>query len=233
MRFVFYCPPAEVESAGLRAFRYLGDLVAKHCTDDGSDREPVAVYPDCIGPKNPLGLGRVIRFMFAPASWDHGFYGGGRIVRSDLVFVFDPWYYDDIAAHYDGILDREAILPIPCIEPGLFYPEEKTILAVLYVGKGTLPANVPPDWQIITRDSHPRPDAAALLRRAAVFITMDHYTMMAHEAELCRCAVWKADANLALTPYPTNGAQYLMDAERDRAVALAFEKRARDFFPPF
>jgi hypothetical protein len=198
--------------------------------------DAVAVYPDCIGAGNPLRAERVVRFMFAPASWPRPYFfgggpSGGRIAADDMVVLYDDWYRNDVVWHYEGELRADCVLPVPCIERGLFYPESKTIDRVIYTGKANCEGRN--RWgaaPVITRTSHSRDVAACTLRHAKRFYTLDHYTMMAHEARLAGCEVYKLFPNGESVPYPMNGTDYEQGAGRDQDCGRRFDEMVRGHF---
>ncbi len=248
LEYLIDCPAYATNSAGIRAMHYLAALLHRagitiwSTVPNNFEKLPithlttaenlVAIYPDCVGPENKYRCSRVVRFMCAPASWPRpGFFGGGRISKEDMVFLFDDWYLNDVAAHYDGTLWKDCVFPLPCIEPEIFYPEEKTLNTALYVGKYDGPISFAASV-ILTRGSHTREDAAAILRRTERFYTLDHYTMMAHEAALCGCEVLKLFPDGTSQEYPTSPHQYLMMTECDDWIAGNFDAMVRRHFSP-
>ncbi len=246
-RYHFHVPRYVANSAGIRAVHYLTELLrggGHEVTVTNPKRfgwgapraaaDAVAVYPDCIGPSNPLQAKCVVRFMFAPPSWPRPyFFGGGptggRIAADDLVVIYDNWYRNDVAWHYEGELRADCVLPVPCIERGLFAPESKTIDRVIYTGKTDFGIR----WDavpVITRTSHSRAEAARMLCQAKRFYTLDHYTMMAHEAALCGCRVYRLFPNGESVPYPLNETDYEQGSGRDQDCARRFDEMVRGHF---
>jgi hypothetical protein len=246
--YLMDCPPYVENSAGIRAMHYLAALLHRAgitcwtafenpfeklpVTHLAKTENLVAIYPDCVGPENPRAASRCVRFMCAPASWPRpGFFGGDKIPKDDLVLLFDGGYQKDIQDHYDAPLDPNCVFPIPCIERDLFYPEPKTIERTVYIGKSPTPEIV---WanRIITRGSHTREEAAAILRQTKRFYTLDHYTMMAQEAALCGCEVFKMEPDGTAYDYPTDPDQYLMMPECDDWIAPHFDAMVKKHFSP-
>lgn len=165
--------------------------------------------------------------MCAPINWPSpGFYGGGKIPSNEMVLCFDSWYMKELQEH---CASEVKLFPIPCIEPDLFWYEEKTLESVIYFGKAKT-VGFDKLATVITRMSHTRLEAASLLRRSKQFFTLDHYTMMAHEAELCGCKVFKMFVDGSYSPYETNGELYLMRKENDIMLAHQLNAMALQFF---
>jgi hypothetical protein len=237
MKFIIHGPDFyEPRSAGVRVLNYLANLLALIGVEvttifpakklflqvpdipqstAGVD-DAIVVYPDVIR-GNPLGAKRVVRYMlyFPPH-----YYGSDRIAASELPIIYDEWLFDSVAAHCDQPPERIQIIRLPSIEPGLFHVEQKTVEAVFYAGKG---AADPPDGSVVvTRDTHSREAAAALLRRAKRFYTPDTSCAMSVEAQLCGCesyvlreGVWTAFAD-------PNPQRWVMAPQRDKYAATVF-----------
>ncbi len=248
--YLMDCPPYDERSAGIRAMHYLAALLHRAgitcwtahpnpfvnlpVTHLRTTENLVVIYPDCAGPENLRASSCCVRFMCAPASWPRPwFFGGDKIPAGDMVFVYDGWYLGDIAAHYGGDLWPDCVLPIPCIEPGLYYPEQKTIGKTTYTGKTTPSGGVVAN-RIITRENHSRQSAAAILRKTKHFHTLDNYTMMAREAVLCGCEVTKEISDGIAGDYfegQDHDAEYfIMRPETDTALARKFDGMVRRHF---
>ncbi len=254
--YLMDCPQYVDNSAGIRAMHYLAFLLHRAgFTCWTANPNPfselpvlhldkvenlVAIYPDCVGPENPRGSSRCVRFMCAPASWPRpGFYGDGLIPSEDCVFLYDDWFAGDVARHYQAHLNYpDCLIPIPCIEPDMYYPEPKNIPRTTYIGKANCPnvgVELAAKCQIITRTSHSRAEAAEILRRTETFLTMDEYTMMANEAALCGCEVLHT-SNGQTKPYFTNPnhdpLQFVMRPAEDVWIAKKFDALVRAHFTP-
>jgi len=181
------------------------------------------IYPDCVM-GNPLNAKKAIRWMLF-------FWRGERIPKEQCVIVYHPLYFDQVAENYDGVLPLENVVTIPTIEPGLFYPEEKTIEAVLYTGKQTVTARPAIDGMVeISKASHSRQDAAALLRKARNLYSMDHHTIMLEEALLCGCRPWLVHQDGSVAAVERDLTGKVMDPERDAALARKFVAIVEAFF---
>ncbi len=236
--FIVFLPHFDDRSGGLRMFwnlpRWLR-LAGYECAATEGPIQPqpndIVIYPDCIR-GNPLNAAKVCRFFMAPASWQaHGFWGGTPIPASDLVIPFHDYVVRDVQEHYAGTLGVP--LPFGCIEPGLFYPDDKTIENFLYLGKEHWKGEPKFDRRpvIVGRMSHDRCDAVALLRQSKRFYSQDHWTVMMDEALLCGCEAFyvhgETDFRRYENPHPECN---VINPERDTALAKAFAERCLAFF---
>jgi len=248
MTFLIHGPEYNPKSGGVRALHYLPNLLqingedvmttfacyryfdidpVRRCeTKDVQLHRPeaVTIYPDCIR-GNPLGAKRIVRFMLYYAG---GHFGGDRIPKEELPVIHTDVLFGEVADHCDVRPTREHLMHIGCIEPGLFYAQEKTIESVFYRGKGSDADTM--GMTLLLRDSHTREQAADLLRHARRFFTTDPYTVMSVEAGLagCRSYVilgpgyqqhWEQDLN-----------RWVMNLDRDKQTAARFAKLCREFF---
>lgn len=231
MKFNLAIPGYDERSAGVRVCWYLHtllNLAGYETVTDWSKPAPddITVYPDCV-PGNPLEAARVVRYMLFFAE---SYFGKGPIPAEELAIPYADYLVEDLAAHYLG--KPVAPLPIPCIEPGLFYPEEKTVDSVLYTGKLTvaIERRPPHEMPVITRTSHTRPEMAALLRKAKNLYTLDHHTAMAAEAKLCGARVWLVDGPEDFRELDQDPTPWVMDLSRDARFGHQFAETCILFF---
>ncbi len=236
---IIYLPRFDERSGGLRMYWRLPRLIRAAgfdcCATEGQcDVKPgdIVVYPDCVR-DNPLNASQVVRYFCAPASWsDNGFFGGGRVPATELAIPYDHWLFDDVQAHYDGALGTP--LKFPCIEDGLFYPEQKTIENLVYIGKQhckVMPAVDNPT--ILGRISHSREQAVPMIRRARNVYSLDHWTILMDEAILSGCNAFYVHGETDFRRYENADAEKsIMNAARDMETARAFAERCLAFFPP-
>ena len=220
--------PETRKNGGGRALLYLHELLhfAGHDCEINAPVGPadIVVYPDCVQ-GNPCNAAKVLRYMLY-------FWPGERIPASDCVIVYHEDYFDQVAQKYDRELPVENIVYIPCVEPDLFYPEEKTIEAVLFTGKLNCPDRPAEPMLEISKTSMTRADFAATLRKTKRLYSLDHHTIVFIEAALCGCLTWKVtDAGRGFEEVKvTNPQQYVMNPERDVALARKFADIALAFF---
>ncbi len=246
MKFILHISPYDERSAGVRAmFQLLHSLRAighetactmpSHYNFEVTQRaQPgdFAIYPDCV-PGNHLGATRIVRFFSAPADWTGpGFFNGGYVPASEKVVCYDSSLVENAMRHYDGTITPEDIFTIACIEPGAFYPEEKTIENLVYTGKQHVTTLPKVEGQIITRSNLIRSEFIPLLRKAKNIYSLDHYTMISQEAALCDCKAWKVMDETTFEPFaiPYDPAIVVIDRERDNATAERFSRRVCEFF---
>ena len=229
MNFAFALPPFEPRSAGNRICYHLAMMIEKlghrvAINTAGAGPDDIAVYPDFIR-GNPLGARRVVRYMLYFAD---GFFGGDKIPADELAIVYHPLYAESVRRVYAGELGEPIFYPF--IEPGLFYPEAKTIENLVYTGKLTCGAfpNIYPR-RIVTRDLFTREQAAALLRASVNFYTMDHYTAMASEAVLCGCRVFKVLGRDSFEELHPETPELMTDSNCE-PLAFEFVERCQKFF---
>ena len=187
--------------------------------------ESICVYPEAHR-GNRLNAKRIVRYCLYYQS-KHG--GGDRIPKEDLPVVYHPDYFDDVAAHCDLAITRDAIIMLPVIEASWLFPEKKTIENSFYAGKGE---GKKPEVELnIIEGSHDR--TIAVLRRTRNFYTLDKSTAMSNEAVLCGCEV--------LIPSPDGGwiknelahsesHSLVMNPIRDMEIAARFAVMAGKFF---
>ncbi len=216
-RIVFVLPKWDRQSGGVRGWHYLARVTRLAGYDVAATRlcrydwrvpvvtrvtyREIVVYPDCY-PGNRFWADRIVRFMCYFASCRKpGFYGGGRIPAGECVIVERPDYQADVEAHYDGALDWSRLIQLPCIEPGLFYPEPKTVPAALYIGKAEVNACPDDPMLVFTRWNMTREQCAALVRKTAVLYSQDHHSLMNEEAVLAGCEVRLMTGPGAWKPY--------------------------------
>lgn len=236
MEFNINTLSSDTRPAGVRALHYLADLLrgAGHLvqTINGYGQPPpynpdgIAVYPDMI-PDNPFKAKRVVRYFF----YYPDVYFGTRVVpASELAFCWNRKYYDSVQALYEGQLPPP--LAIPVIEPELFFPEDKTIPQLLYVGnKGHMEYKpILPKAKVVTRDSHTRTEFAALLRKTDKFYSTDYDSMALVEAKLCGCKTFIPLGVLTFHEVNHSADGLVMDAGKDIALANHFVELVKQFF---
>jgi hypothetical protein len=231
MIFNLAIPGYDERSAGVRVCWYLDTLLtfAGYQTVTNwavpADND-IVIYPDCV-PGNPLKAKRVVRYMlyFAEA-----YFGGVRIPENELAIPYSDYLVESVKKHCDGQIGP--VITLPCIEPGLFYPEEKTIEAVLYTGKETVPIARRPlqEMPVITRTSHSRAETAALLRKTKNLYTLDHYTAMVAEAQLCGARVWLVRDPQTFAEVTGDPSRYVMDLSKDAHLGDRFAQTCLKFF---
>lgn len=221
--------PETWKNGGGRAMIYLHSLlhyIGQDCEINVPvEPDDVVVYPDCVQ-GNPCNANKILRWMLY-------FWPGERIPASECVIVYHEAYFDQVAQRYDRELPVENIVELPTIEPGLFYPEEKTSEALLYTGKQTVTTRPEGDFIEISKWNMSRAECASLLRRSKNLYTMDHHTIMIAEAALCRCDPWLVNENgtvIRITTAPSDFQGCIMDPHRDAALARKFVQIATDFF---
>lgn len=219
--------PETWKNGGGRALIYLHSLlhyIGENCEiNTPVEPDDIVVYPDCVQ-GNPCNAAKVLRYMLY-------FWPGERIAASDCVIVYHEAYFDQVAQRYDRELPVENIVCLPTIEPGLFYPEEKTVEVVLFTGKQTVNARPAGDFIEVSKASMSRKDFAALLRKTKNLYSQDHHTIVFVEAELCGCRSWRIDSatefQRMVTIFPERG---IMDIHRDAPLARKFVEIAKGFF---
>lgn len=219
--------PETQKNGGGRVMLYLRDLLLLAGYDceinTPAGAEDIVVYPDCVQ-GNPLDARRVLRYMLY-------FWSGSIIPKSDCVIVYHPAYFEQVASRCEAALPRENIVTLPNVEPGLFYPEPKTIESVLYTGKETVKERPATPMPVITKGNMSREQCAAMLRKSKNLYLMDHYCVMADEARLCGCVPWNVMNATTFVPAPaTNAALSIMDPMVDVAQAHRFMAIAKQFF---
>jgi hypothetical protein len=231
MIFNLAIPGYDERSAGVRICWYLDTLLTlagyQTVTDWSKPADnDIVVYPDCVV-GNPLEAKRVVRYMLYFAS---AYFGGGMIPKTELVIPYSDYLVKEVQAHYEGMIAEP--IPIPCIEPGLFFPEEKSVEAVLYTGKETVGLVHRPlqEIPVITRTSHTREQTASLLRKARNLYTLDHYTAMVAEAQLCGARVWLVDGPQSFREVVSDPTPWVMNFDRDEALGRKFAETALKFF---
>lgn len=213
------------KNGGGRALIYLFNLfhyLGIECEINGAvEPDDIAIYPDIIQ-GNPCNAQKIVRYMLY-------FWSGERIPASECVTCYHPTYLQQVSEKYDG--PTPDIVYLPTIEPGLFYPEEKTIEAVCYIGKQH--GLVPPDLGCvqISKGTVSRQGFAAALRACRNFYSLDHHTIAYTEAALCGCECFQIEADSKITPVVIeNPGQHVMNFERDAAVARRFHEIVTTFF---
>jgi hypothetical protein len=231
MKFIINLPIIEHKSAGVRCLLRLNDLLnlaGYHCElNSPPGPKDIAIYPDIIR-GNPWGASRVVRYMLY---YTHLYFGGDRISASDCVIVYADLFFKDMMEHYDGKLTRANIVTIPCMEAGLFFPEEKTIDSVCYIGKPTATCVPPKDMPVITRESMSREECAKLLRTTRNLYSLDHHSAILGEGLICGCKCWIVhDDGTKHEFYHPDPESQLQDDARDVVTARRFAQIAIDFF---
>lgn len=189
MNFAILAPCYDARSAGIRVIYYLAQLLT-NCghrvrMNAVAENDDIAIYPDCIE-GNPMGLKRVIRYwMLPPSYWKRDC----ASMHYDLNIPYHSNFMKELFLNFEHVTHP---VTIPSIEPGLFYPEMKSINAVVYSGKETtrmLPRTASKAI-LITRSYVKRDEFAAILRKTKCFYSMDHCTVACEEALLCECKVF-------------------------------------------
>lgn len=222
--------PKTQQNAGGRALLYLFSLLnflEHECLIVPLNFEAapgdVAIYPDCVT-GNPLGAAKIVHYMLY-------FWTGERILPNECVICYHESYVSQVAEKYYGLTPE--VITLPTIEAGLFYPEEKSIEAVLYSGKLTVTNRPEGDFVDLSKGNMGRAECAALLRKARNLYTMDHYTIMIAEAALCRCDPWLVNENGTVSRITTAPADFqgcIMDPHRDAALAQKLVGIVQRFF---
>jgi hypothetical protein len=171
--------------------------------------DAVVVYPEIVT-GNPLGARRVVRWLLNRPAW---FTGSPMDEHpDDLVITFDQ----QIAPGYHE-------LRLPLIDPNRFFPKDVPGRgALLWIGKGELPADFDRSETTLVTGTWPAPRAqlAARLRSADVLYTCDWLTSVIGEALMCGTPVvlvgdqvWSRD-EIVMFPGMAWGADRL-DAARE------------------
>ena len=248
-RFIHYVYPYKHWSAGLRAIHYYCHLMRKagydsYITTEGNPEwdtpifkgqitdEDIVIYPEpphCPRYSNPLLAKNIVRyFLYFPNT------ELGIIPSQEYCLVFGDNYFDSCKKQYAGQLTKENILPIPTIDPKLFYnTDEKTIDNVVFVGKGhgLVPSPfLPAEFTEITYGFPKSRDAtAALLRSARNFYSFDRNTALLVEGKICGCNVYILDKDTP--PVEWHGPLIdIMDYDKDIANVNRVAKNMLAFF---
>lgn len=225
MRFIHYTFPYRDNSAGVRVIHRFCHVMRKcgydaYITDQGNpewdtpqwnrllhDPQDIVIYPETVA-GNPLGAWKVVRYiLYYPRRR-----GLTYINPIDYALPYHEYVVEDLKAvttqrHF-------YTLPLGCIEPGLFYPEEKSNLVAYYVGKG----EVDPRFLMvgIKLDDLQRPALANVLRKTKRFFTYDEKTAVTAEAMLCGCECWLIEGGIAVPI--TEPHAFVMDDDRDERL---------------
>lgn len=214
------------QSAGVRVWHYLMQLVGT-LGYQLSDKEGVAIYPDCI-PGNPLNAENVVHFWLY---YPQAYWGSAMVPKDRLVLIYHNRFRDQAQAQYEGVIPQQ-VFTMPSIEPGVFYPDQyKPIGAVWHIGKGD-PRNLPMNHSpyLIRKTSPDRGTVIQWLRRCRQFLTLDDCTITSTEAALCgaHTFLWKDGQAI---PNPIADPQSMvMKPERDLELAYLFAEEIRKFF---
>jgi hypothetical protein len=145
-------------------------IVADASAVDGA----VVVYPEIIR-GNPLGATRVVRWLLNRP---------GHVSGQPL--DAGP---GDLLVSWNAAIDPSLpVLAVPLFDPKVFFPKDvRGSGALLWVGKGRLPATFPRAGTTLVTRAWPasRPRLAAVLRAADVLYSCDWMTALAYEALLC------------------------------------------------
>jgi len=254
-RYVIASPKFNPCSGGIRQLHYLAALLhsigltvamttrCHYCPTlpvvTQATPNDIAIYPD-IYPGNRLNAHRVVRYMLGLLGNLYTKAGGGRIPEAELVLLGMASLRDQPArllleaqSVCDSELTEENLLFLPCVsEREWLYPDYKELAAVVYYGHQTC-QQAPEIPGAIRIDERPGPDAwsqrmrtLALLRAAANFYTMDHFTVMEGEAALCGCQVYKVFGARDFRRQQPYLPGLLMDPQGDRELALRFHLTA-------
>lgn len=247
VRFIHWTVPYAHTSAGIRVIHYFCHIMRKlgydsHVTSftnkhwdcpkfsDTIKDTDIVIYPEIIR-DNPLKAKNVVRYMlYFPTAY----FGGGIIPANEMVIPYHEFLYEETVRHYKGSLTRDDILTLSSIEPGLFFPEEKTITNVCYIGKGQAgypSVHLPPDCIKITHSwPSTREGTAELLRKTENLYCFDNHSAITYEAALCGCHVYLLN-KLKKTVYSINQNEpSLSDENRDLIDTDKFAKKAIRFF---
>lgn len=204
---------------------------APHLTVVGTcQRNDIAIYPDAV-PSNLLNAPIVVRYMLYFPSVYYRQCGGVGVPAGECVAVYSVEFLEDTRKWYAGTLGNEHIVFFPSIEASNWlFPERKDIENVIYVGKKTCAARPKKQFVEIQSPLHPSNDCLgsflrhqstmALLRRAKNFYTMDHYTAMCHEANLCGCNVFKIHGENDVRKLELDSEKFIMKPKRDAENAI-------------
>jgi hypothetical protein len=194
---------------------------------DRCSPDDICVYPEVVE-GNPLGANRIVRYLL--------YFPRYRVPASECPIVYMPEFMENCRAQCDGKILDDDIVEVPNIEAGDWcFPTAKSIENLLYTGKQnckTLP-NIP--YVMMPNLSDPdrwklRYESLALLRMAKNFYTMDHHTVMEHEAALCGCMVFKVFGENDFRQQFPNAMTRLMRPETDIALAVKFAGIVKKFF---
>lgn len=231
MKWIILIPCIEMKSAGVRVLVYLNELMVElghHCEINGClEPEHIAVFPDVVR-GNPLGASRIVRYMLYYPS---AYYGGDRIAAQECPIIYHEMYYDAVCSHCDLPPSRENIIMLPTLNKDLFYPEEKTVESVLYIGKNHCSERPVGDMPVITRENMSRDKCIALLRRTKKLYTLDWHSAIATEADLCGCEVYLVKPGQVFEQFHCpDSERYVRNHERDLETVRKFASIALDFF---
>lgn len=247
-RLVIATPDYNPCSGGIKVMQYLAALMRVHgvnvaatstcyfCPDmpvvSQCGTDDIAVYPDIVS-CNPLGAGWAIRYMLFFAS---AYYHGPTVPPTEPVMVYMQDYLDDVGRYCSFGISEADILELPNIECGEWcFPEAKTIENVFFRGKqtcGELPELSPIVELAISEPNqfYRRQKTLELLRRTKNFYTMDHYTVLEQEAQLCGCNVFRVQGKSRFEPVTWNAKQRLMRPGEDVCyVKRFFQIAARQY----
>ena len=231
MRINLHISSYDPKSAGVRGLYFLMESIAalgvRTTINAATDDDCVDIIPDQQG-ENSFDAKRIVRFFgYYPAEW----YGKAKLPASEMVLVYSAEFIGEVQALCPYPLS--APFAFPLIEPGLFFPEEKTIPALVYTPgyKSRECQWRPAGMPAISRHSHSREDAVAMLRRTKDFYSTDDFTAMLIEALMCGCNVFIVRDVNQFEPYHNPDAhKLLMTPENGRAAALDLLTRCQDFF---
>lgn len=232
---LFRLTPRDSRSGGMRMIYYFTELLTKiGCKvkiNDSYEPSDVVVYPDSL-PGNLYKATKVVRFMcyFADA-----YFGGGWIPKEELVIVYHPNYLEEISTHCE--VKPKHILTIPSIEPHTFFPTNKYVDSVVYVGKQdkyNYTKEIPKKlahYRIINRGNTNRSGLIDYLRCSKNFYSLDYHTITCTEALLCGCNVYHIYGEDDFRPYIIEDPNSMvMNVERDVSLAEQFVRMVDEFF---
>ena len=189
--------------------------------------DDICVYPEVVQ-GNPLEARRIVRYLL--------YFPRYRVPATECPVVYMGAFMENCRTWCDGKVAADDIVEVPNIESGEWcFPEAKSIESVLYSGKQNCKER--PGINCIDMPNLSDPDrfklryeCLALLRKAKNFYTMDHHTVMEHEAALCGCLVFKVfGANSFEQQFP-DALSRIMRPEKDVALALKFHGIIKRFF---
>ena len=230
-------------SGGIRVMNYLAALIH-------SIGHPVAVTSPCF--YNPLipvvGTCEPDDIVVYPEIVSGNPKGGSKVVRYLLYFpifrytdprdcpvVYMPAFMESCRAAFDGPIGDDDIVELPNINYGEWlFPEPKTIEAILFTGKRNckeLP-DIPGIVDIRGEGDlwFQRQRTISLLRRASRLYTMDHYTVLEGEADLCGCQVFRVHGPKDFRRIYPNAQQRIMRPGQDGMYARKFLDIVERFF---
>lgn len=191
------------------------------------EADDIVVYPEIVA-GNPRSGKRVVRYLlyFPPHRYTD---------LNDCPVVYMPDFMAKCRAACDMPIGDDDIVELPNISyPEWCFPEAKTIEAVLFTGKRN--CNEEPEIPGIIYIQgegdlwFQRQRTLSLLRRARALYTMDHYTVLEHEAVLCGCKVFKVFGKNDFREQHPDAQQRIMRPALDGRYAQKFLGIVARFF---